>query len=194
MRGRLKLKGSIFTPIPWPPSLDPRGPILIPRRRRLSHLRFEALRLFLIHPTDQVDLEIIMFLAPNILPSNFKRANLLIKLHGEAQFSSRVHSLVIAEEHRLVIRPTLILGTGRVLARLVLAFVPITHQGVVVLQALVTDRGTALVLILIPEGVLGGSLGAVAAVLALDEAAEEAGASSIIIALPRMIHSTSTKL
>jgi len=129
----------------------------------------------------------LLLLVLPLLASNFRQTSRLTRVHGGAQCSSRVHPLAILEEHRLVIHLPVILGIDQVVAQ-VMAFLRITHHGVVVSKVPTSDMEAALVLILIPEGAMGGSLGAVAAALDLAEVAVGA------IALPGMTHSTSSKL
>ena len=130
-----------------------------------------------------------------LLPSNFRQISRLIRVHGEAQCSLRVHYLAILEEHRLVIHLTVILidqvAALQVMALQVMAFLPITRHGVVVSQVPTSDMEAALVLILIPEGAMGGSLGAAAAALDPAEVAVGAEMAAMIVVLPGMTRSTS---
>lgn len=124
---------------------------------------------------------------------NSKQTNLLIRVHGEARCPSRVHSLAILEEHHLV--TIVILGTDQVVPHQVMAFLPITQHVVVVSQAPDSNMEAAQVPILILEGVVGGgSLGAVVAARDLAKVVEEDVCSNILIAPPRVTHSTSTNL
>ena len=123
-----------------------------------------------------------------LLASNFRQTSHLIRVHGEAQFSYRLHSLAILEEHRRVTTLlTVILGIDQVVALQVMAVLPITHQGG--FQSPNFRQGNSP---RTPHSNSGrgmsGSLGAVAAALDMVEVA------AMIVAPRGMTHSTSAKL